>query len=52
MVHPGSAAVPAGPADQRADREVYGRVYSGDWAEFAAKSDAWHAAKRRSRAAC
>lgn len=38
-------------ADQRADREVYGRVYSGDWAEFAAKSDAWHAAKRRSRAA-
>jgi len=37
-------------ADQRVARDVYGKVYSGDWAEFAAKADAWHGRKRRQRA--
>jgi hypothetical protein len=34
-------------ADQRAARDLYSKVYSGDWAAFAAKADAWHARKRR-----
>jgi putative GTP pyrophosphokinase len=32
-------------ADKRVSRELYGKVYSGDWPEFAAKADAWHARK-------
>jgi putative GTP pyrophosphokinase len=38
-------------ADKRVGQEIYGRVYSGDWAEFAAKTEAWHGRKRRRRAA-
>jgi len=32
---------------RRVARERYNKVYSGDWAAFAAKVDAWHARKRR-----
>ena len=37
-------------ADQRVARDIYGKVYSGDWAEFSAKADAWHTRKRWQRA--
>ena len=37
-------------ADQRVAKDIYGKVYSGDWAEFAAKADVWHGRKRRKRA--
>jgi putative GTP pyrophosphokinase len=32
-------------ADKRVSRDLYGKIYSGDWPEFAAKADAWHARK-------
>ena len=34
-------------ADQRVAKDIYGKVYSGDWAEFAAKADIWHGLKRK-----
>ena len=37
-------------ADQRVAKDIYGKVYSGDWAEFAAKADVWHGRKLRKRA--
>ena len=37
-------------ADQRVAKDIYGKVYSGDWAEFSTKSDAWHTRKRWHRA--
>jgi hypothetical protein len=36
-------------ADKRAGQDVYGKVYSGDWADFTAKTQAWHARKRTRR---
>ena len=36
-------------ADQRVAKDIYGKVYSGDWADFAAKTEAWHNRKRRRR---
>jgi len=36
-------------ADQRVARDIYGKVYSGDWAEFTAKAGAWHRRKRWQR---
>src|SRR6516165_72041 len=34
-------------ADKRVGKDVYSKVYSGDWADFAAKTEAWHNQKRR-----
>src|SRR5215469_18169832 len=34
-------------ADKRVGKEIYGKVYSGDWDDFAAKTEAWHGRKRR-----
>ena len=36
-------------ADKRVGKDVYSKVYSGDWADFAAKTEAWHNQKRRRR---
>src|SRR5215469_16243594 len=38
-------------ADKRVGKEIYGKVYSGDWDDFAAKAEAWHGRKRRLRSA-
>jgi hypothetical protein len=38
-------------ADKRVGKEIYGKVYSGDWDDFAAKTEAWHGRKRRLRSA-
>jgi putative GTP pyrophosphokinase len=34
-------------ADKRVGKDIYGKIYSGDWDEFAAKTEAWHSRKRR-----
>jgi hypothetical protein len=34
-------------ADKRVGKDIHGKVYSGDWADFAAKTEAWHGQKRR-----
>jgi len=38
-------------ADKQVGKDIYGKVYSGDWAEFAAKTEAWHSRKQRRRGA-
>jgi hypothetical protein len=38
-------------ADKRVGKDIYGKVYSGDWAAFAAKTEAWHSRKQRRRRA-
>ena len=38
-------------ADKRVGKEIYGKVYSGDWDDFAPKTEAWHGRKRRRRGA-
>jgi hypothetical protein len=38
-------------ADKRVGKEKYGKVCSGDWDDFAAKTEAWHGRKRRRRGA-
>jgi hypothetical protein len=38
-------------ADKRVGKDIYGKVYSGDWADFAAKTEAWHGRKLRRRGA-
>jgi len=38
-------------ADQRVARDIYGKVYSGEWTDFAAKADVWHGRKQRRRRA-
>lgn len=38
-------------ADKRVGKDIYGKVYSGDWADFAAKTEAWHGRKRQCRGA-
>jgi ppGpp synthetase/RelA/SpoT-type nucleotidyltranferase len=34
-------------ADKRVGKDIYGKIYAGDWDEFAAKTEAWHSRKRR-----
>lgn len=36
-------------ADKRVGKDLYGKIYSGAWDEFAAKTEAWHSRKRRRR---